>query len=387
LFQEFTQADGSITRRFGGTGLGLAISHRLVTAMGGTIAVDSRDGEGAEFRFHVVVTEAPPQDPAAAEAPDAVGALTVLLAEDNRVNRLVATGILEALGHRVVAVEDGAAALAAVRRGVGGPASGDLVLPDLVLPDLVLMDVMMPVMDGLAATRAIRALPGPAGRIPVIGLTANAFREDEAACRAAGMDGFAPKPITRPRLAQEISRVWAACRPAPLPAQDAMDDRAAGPGTMAEAEPGAAAAAGPGSAQLDAARLDAAGIDPAVLDALADTLGEAALVEILGTFLADVGGQLDRMRALAETGTPEALVREAHALAGSAGTLGLRDLAAATRRLEQELRQTTVHDAARRVAAIAAMADTARNALAGQAGMPCRPDGAGAAEPAAADAS
>ncbi len=278
LFDDFTQADASISRRFGGTGLGLAICRRLVTAMGGRISLESVPGEGS--RFHVILPlrpagaaqprlpthpaprvrlrtegacapvggalavlardlgwesdEAPGLPPAdlvlvpvagpttaaprvlrygpggplpppytaarlrqilppdqqaapAAEPPHADGRrLHVLVAEDTRVNQEVIRGLLDHLGHTATVVADGAAAVEAAQAGPF---------------DLVLMDMQMPRMDGLAATRAIRALaPHPAAAMPIVALTANSFAHDRDACLAAGMDGFMAKPITLERL-------------------------------------------------------------------------------------------------------------------------------------------------------------------------------------------
>jgi two-component system, sensor histidine kinase and response regulator len=123
----------------------------------------------------------------------------VLLAEDNNTNRLVVTHLLERLGHRVDAVADGREALEAVQARPY---------------DLVVMDMMMPEMDGLAATRAIRALPGPAGRLPIIGLTANIDNAAAEACLAAGMDLHEAKPIAAPRLAAAIAALAGRLAPA-----------------------------------------------------------------------------------------------------------------------------------------------------------------------------
>jgi signal transduction histidine kinase len=184
LFDEFTQVDGSISRRFGGSGLGLAISRRLVEQMGGDITVDSSPGAGSVFSFNVKLMARRATDgggsPRPAGVPHTAGPLHILVAEDNATNRLVVTRMLERVGHTVRSVTNGAEAVEAVKANRF---------------DLVLMDVMMPEMDGLAATRLIRQLPPPQGGIPIIGLTANAMRADEAASAMAGMDRFATKPI------------------------------------------------------------------------------------------------------------------------------------------------------------------------------------------------
>ncbi len=312
LFREFTQVDGSVTRRFGGTGLGLAICRRLVEAMGGSITAESVPGAGSTFRFSVTVGTAPAEAAAPVWPAAAPGRLRVLVAEDNEVNRMVATKLLERDGHMVQAVQDGAAALAAVR-------GGDF--------DLVLMDVMMPVMDGLAATQAIRTLAGAAGLVKVIGLTASASRGDEDACRAAGMDGFVPKPIAPERLTHEIARVCG--------------------GTIGQ----------PASAPGDAA-VPAEAIDPAALAALDAALGAGTAAEIVAAFLADAPVRLARMRALAAGGATGPLAREAHALAGSAGTVGLRALAAASRSLETGLAGSAA-DLPARLAPLEGLADDA----------------------------
>jgi PAS domain S-box-containing protein len=212
LFAPFTQADSSISRRYGGTGLGLAICQRLVGAMGGTLAVEDAPGGGSIFRFDILLREAAPgaaaggaagAGPEAAPQPMAeMPRLRVLLAEDNSTNRMVVTHMLERMGHRVDAVADGQEALEAVQARPY---------------DLVVMDMMMPEMDGLAATRRIRALPGAPGRLPIIGLTANTDMAAAEACLAAGMDRHEAKPISAARLATAIAALLVPDAPAGAP--------------------------------------------------------------------------------------------------------------------------------------------------------------------------
>ena len=194
LFQSFSQADSSITRRYGGSGLGLAICQRLVEMQGGAIGCESTPGTGSLFWFELHY--APSTNPCAPRPPSSAGRalprLRILLAEDNGVNRKVATALLEKWGHRVTAVVDGVEAVTAVQAHPF---------------DLVLMDMQMPEMDGLDATRCIRKLAPPACDVPIIALTANAMRGDQARCLAAGMDDYISKPIEHDRLFAALERV------------------------------------------------------------------------------------------------------------------------------------------------------------------------------------
>ncbi len=202
LFREFNQLDGSITRRYGGTGLGLAICRSLVARMDGTIGVESVPGEGSVFEMRLPFRAADPAALAGAARSEAgpTGAplrrangeaLRILLVEDNATNQLVAMSMLESVGLEADLASDGAAALAAVRAR---------------RYDIVLMDIHMPEMDGLAAARAIRALDGDNGRVPIVAVTANAFQSHAADCRDAGMDDFLPKPYRKAALLEVIAR-------------------------------------------------------------------------------------------------------------------------------------------------------------------------------------
>jgi signal transduction histidine kinase/CheY-like chemotaxis protein len=192
LFKPFSQGDASITRIYGGTGLGLAISRSLVETMGGEIGVKARSGRGSEFWFRVPLTPAP-----AAEAEEAGQAsaeldraIRVLVVDDHPINREVAQLLLTAAGCEVSTCDNGVAAVEAAR--IGGI-------------DLILMDIHMPVMDGFAASRAIRGLEGDASRVPIVAMTADVTSRDVALCRDAGMDGHVGKPIDRKALLETIS--------------------------------------------------------------------------------------------------------------------------------------------------------------------------------------
>ncbi len=200
IWEAFSQADSTTTRRFGGSGLGLAISQRLVRMMGGRIWLASRVGEGSTFVFtarvdHSATDEEHDSGPVTGVVP---GRLRVLVAEDNEVNQLLARRLLEREGHTVDCVASGDAAVEACRGGAY---------------DLVLMDMQMPEMDGLEATRAIRATEALTGdHVPIVAMTANALPGDRERCLAAGMDGYVAKPIKVKELFGTIDRVLHASR-------------------------------------------------------------------------------------------------------------------------------------------------------------------------------
>ena len=242
VFDAFTQADGTITRRFGGTGLGLSISSKLAQAMGGTLEAVSTPGEGSTFTLEIDLPRAEgepageaaaaarpalrevsavgPQDDALADPgpnaappdaapPDAAPAEAglVLLVEDNATNRFLVQRMLDGMGLTIAVAEDGAEGVAAFER---------------LAPDLVIMDVSMPVMDGLEATRRIRrheAERGARTPCPILALTANAHSGDRARGEEAGVSVFLTKPI---RKAELCAAVAAALRPGPEPRGEAV---------------------------------------------------------------------------------------------------------------------------------------------------------------------
>ncbi|ENZ80952.1 MULTISPECIES: ATP-binding protein [Caulobacter] len=215
LFQRFSQGDSSIRRGYGGTGLGLAISKALVSRMGGEIGVESQLGQGARFwvrltaqRCDAACVAANGCAPAPREAvatPDR--AARVLLVDDHPMNRELGKALLTLVGCEVDTAEDGAEAVEAVR-------AGDF--------DLVLMDVHMPVMDGLAAARAIRALSGRPANVPIIALSADVLPEQVARCRAAGMDDHVAKPIRREALIAAVARALDGRPPAEIAERSAQ---------------------------------------------------------------------------------------------------------------------------------------------------------------------
>jgi signal transduction histidine kinase/CheY-like chemotaxis protein/HPt (histidine-containing phosphotransfer) domain-containing protein len=299
LFEPFSQADESITRRYGGTGLGLAICRQLVELMGGSIGVTSAPGRGSLFHFTVrlgrVAAPAPDTQPDDSALPRFPGA-RVLVVEDNALNQRLAREVLVDLGAQVTLAATGVEAVAAVTRERF---------------DAILMDVQMPEMDGLEATRRIRALPHGAG-IPVVAMTAHALAGSREQCLAAGMTDFIGKPITVRGIATTLARYIAAT---------------------------AAAAAGSGAAPALPESLP--GI--AVGRALRRLGGNVALVRTsLLEFRRDYAGMGEALAQALQRGDVKNATRLAHTLKGVASNLAMAELEAAARAVEEALLQAAV---------------------------------------------
>lgn len=196
LFERFAQADESVATEYGGTGLGLSISKALVDAMNGVMGVESQPGEGSLFWFELPLEafdapQAEPSNPGSGPGSENAPALAILVAEDVLTNQTIARRALEKLGHEVEIANNGQQALEALRRRHFG---------------LVLMDVRMPMMDGLTATRAIRAGEAGDANVPIVAMTANATGVDREACLECGMNDFVSKPFDLKELARVIAQ-------------------------------------------------------------------------------------------------------------------------------------------------------------------------------------
>ena len=314
LFRPFQQADSSTTRRFGGTGLGLAICRHLVEAMDGEISVDSQPGSGSTFRFVVRLEPAGTMPPLPLEqdlVPAAgMAGLRLLVAEDNPTNRLLVGTRLRRAGHRVDLVENGLQAVEAVRGNEY---------------DVVLMDMQMPELDGVGATRAIRALPGPGARVPIVALTADALPEFRARYMSSGLDDYLTKPIDWRALDRVLHRYAPARAPAPAPA---TADAPRSPAMAQPAEAATHAAAG-ASARQPSARPDAAAVAE-----MREDLGEDVWETVLEIYWPKAAADLQACRGAMHAGDGAALRASAHSLKGASASLGFESVAACAAALE-----------------------------------------------------
>ncbi|HLI20852.1 MAG TPA: ATP-binding protein [Stellaceae bacterium] len=298
LFEKFTQADVSISRRFGGTGLGLSISKQLVELMGGTIGFSSTVGKGSRFCFEIPLQRAaaPQAAPAATSAAPAAGehrALRLLIAEDNKVNQQVAHLIVQHAGHTADLVENGLQAVEAAAAGHY---------------DVILMDLQMPELDGIEAAKRIRALPGPARNTPIMALTSHAMAGMREEVLAAGMDDYVSKPFDAPTILAKLQHLAAfnktgKVRPAPRDVERGED--------RAEMR-----------------------FDPNKLDQLSAATSASAFAALAARLLAGVEERIETVSALIDEGAYERAGREAHDLVAIAGNVGAMRLSALSRQLQ-----------------------------------------------------
>ena len=305
LFKPFSQADDSVTRKFGGTGLGLMIAKDLIDAMGGELEVESAPQVGTCFWFWIPLKAAATAGPGAAPAPQRGGdtgatqpALAelvpgrVLLVDDNRVNQQLAAAMLGRLGLGFDLAENGADCLRHL-------AAADYAL--------VLMDMEMPEMDGVTATRHIRASEAGGRHLPIIAMTANALTEDRERCFAAGMDGYIPKPISLSALKNELYRLFGQVAPQPATVEETSNANEGGP----------------------------AGNRSAAIAMMGD---EEIYLEVAAMFVADAPGMLSELDQALAAGDWPALTRVAHTLKGLLATFAAKSGEATARQLEASAR-------------------------------------------------
>ena len=300
LFEPFSQAESSTTRRYGGTGLGLAICKQLVGLMGGEIGVRNNQNGGSTFWFTATLQlgDRETAQKAASDISmhiDGAAPMRVLLVEDNDINRELLSDLLGQSGHTVSSVDNGRSAVEAIR-------NDDY--------DVVLMDVHMPEMDGITATRLVRLMPPPRGQTPIVALTADAMPAMRKRVMAAGFDDMITKPIELSQLDACLTRIAVSGgrrdRPVgvtPEPAHDAPRDAAVPFGTVPV-------------------------VDQQRVAALAQHLGQDKVNGLIEKLAARLPHDIHAMHSALEDGDHRAVAHIAHSLKGAAGLLGLQRIMA-----------------------------------------------------------
>ena len=340
LFQRSMRGHSASSRRHAGTGLGLEISRKLARLMQGEITVTSRPGDGSVFTFSMplqALADCASDARAAAGATSAAAGpatqrLLVLVAEDNPVNRQYMAALLDKLGHTAHFTANGAEAVHAAQQQAF---------------DLVLMDLHMPVLDGLSATRAIRALANrTAATVPIVALTADALDETRERCLVAGMNDFLTKPVSPQKLASTLRRLFgsAVCTGNDIPP--------------------------PNRSHLATSANGQSVIDHAALNLLLQAMPHDRLTSLIAAYL-DQGPQtVERLRAAVRDAQPLALRVNAHAAKGAALNLGLSALAATAGALHEGAAHLPAHEIARLVQRFADLLPQTRDAVRA-AGLAC----------------
>ena len=335
VFDEFYQRDASLTRAHGGSGLGLTISRRLVQMMGGKIGCEPLPKGGSSFWFTIPLEETtrPEKTEVTRDIQESISA-RVLVVEDSHGGQMVAEAMLSKAGCDVQLVSNGLEAVRAVSRQRF---------------DIVFMDISMPVMDGLEATRRIRALNGEASHTPIVAMTANAFPEDRDKCLEAGMNDFMAKPISADRLLELVAHWAGPSQPTTPPVLK----------TVAEDTERQKTEVADSGLSVDE-RQDNQLMDIGVLVCMEQETSRDLMNEIISIFIRETGEHLAALGKAGEAADTTAIVAEAHAIKSSAGTFGALQLQDVSRTVEVLGRQGNQAEA---IAAIEAVEEVAKKTI------------------------
>ncbi len=339
IFDSFTQADGTVSRKFGGTGLGTSIARQIVTLMDGDMGLESQPGKGSTFWFEVEVAVSPPPDsdmdlwglrkddhPAQVDQASRTG--HILIAEDYPTNQQVVKMHLEAAGHTIQVAENGVEALEACRHDRF---------------DLIFMDIQMPEMDGFEAARRIRSEVDDYADVPIVALTANSEMDMHVECLASGMNDLITKPVRRQPLLTAVS-AWLSTLDAPVAGEEHPSEAGPPQYDYPDESPEEQAIADEledvPSLQPPPKDVEP-GSDPMDLDLAIEEFGgnEGLLCSVAGGFIEQVQAQLPVLRQAIDDGDHETLRAESHKIKGAAGNLTAEALSQAARALEMIARE------------------------------------------------